>query len=59
MEQVDLSQVAAVIQLHRRLRERGIAIDILVNNAGHGLQGPFLDTQLDAAWRCCDWMLRA
>ncbi len=49
VEQVDLSQVAAVIQLHRRLRERGIAIDILVNNAGHGLQGPFLDTQLDAA----------
>src|SRR6478672_8812545 len=49
VEQVDLSNVAAVIQLHQRLRERGIEIDILVNNAGHGLQGPFLDTQLDAA----------
>ena len=49
VEQVDLSDVAAVIQLHQRLRERGIAIDILVNNAGHGLQGPFLDRQLDAA----------
>jgi len=49
VEQVDLSDVAAVIQLHQRLRERGIAIDILVNNAGHGLQGPFLDGQLDAA----------
>ena len=49
VEQVDLSAVAAVIQLHQRLRERGIAIDILVNNAGHGLQGPFLDMQLDAA----------
>jgi hypothetical protein len=48
-EQVDLSDVAAVIQLHQRLRERGIAIDILVNNAGHGLQGPFLDADLDAA----------
>jgi hypothetical protein len=48
-EQVDLSDVAAVIQLHQRLRERGIAIDILVNNAGHGLQGPFLDAPLDAA----------
>jgi uncharacterized protein len=49
VEQVDLSDVAAVIQLHRRLRERGVAIDILVNNAGHGLQGPFLDGELDAA----------
>jgi short-subunit dehydrogenase len=49
VEQVDLSVVAAVVQLHERLRERGIAIDILVNNAGHGLQGPFLDAKLDAA----------
>ena len=48
-EQVDLSDVAAVIQLHQRLRERGIAIDILVNNAGHGQQGPFFDGQLNAA----------
>jgi short-subunit dehydrogenase len=49
VEQADLSEVAAVIHLHQRLRERGIAIDILVNNAGHGLQGPFLDAPLDAA----------
>ena len=49
VEQVDLSYVAAVIQLHQRLRERDIAIDILINNAGHGVQGPFLDGQLDAA----------
>jgi uncharacterized protein len=49
VEQVDLSDVAAVIHLHHRLRERGIAIDILINNAGHGLQGTFVDGTLDAA----------
>ena len=38
VEQVDLSDVAAVIQLHQRLRERAIEIDILVNNAGHELR---------------------
>lgn len=49
VEQVDLSDVAEIVQLHQRLRERDIAIDILINNAGHGLQGPFLDSKLDAA----------
>jgi uncharacterized protein len=49
VEQVDLSDVAAIIQLHERIRERGIAVDILINNAGHGLQGPFLDHQMGAA----------
>ena len=48
VEQVDLSDVAAVARLHGRLRERGIAVDVLINNAGHGLQGPFVDGQLDA-----------
>jgi len=49
VEQVDLSDVEAIIQLHQRLREQGIAIDTLINNAGHGLQGPFVDGKLDAA----------
>src|ERR1041385_7008988 len=48
VEQVDLSDAAAVIHLHQRLRERGISIDILINNAGHGLQGPFVEGKLDA-----------
>jgi short-subunit dehydrogenase len=39
VEQVDLSDIEAVLQLHQRLGERGIEIDILINNAGHGLQG--------------------
>jgi short-subunit dehydrogenase len=49
VEQVDLSDVEAVIQLMQRLRTRGIAIDILINNAGHGVQGPFVDSKLDAS----------
>jgi short-subunit dehydrogenase len=49
VEQVDLSNVAAVIQLHQRLHERGVAIGILINNAGHGLQGTFVDATLEAA----------
>lgn len=48
VEQVDLSDIAAVVQLRRRLHERGITVDILINNAGHGLQGPFANSQLDA-----------
>jgi short-subunit dehydrogenase len=49
VEQVDLSDVPAIVQLHQRLRERDIPIDILINNAGHGLQGPFRESVVDAA----------
>src|SRR5439155_25163797 len=34
VEQVDLSDVAAIVQLHQRLRELDIEIDILIYNAG-------------------------
>jgi short-subunit dehydrogenase len=49
VEQVDLSDLAAVTRLHERLRAQKIEIDVLINNAGHGLQGSFADTPLDAA----------
>lgn len=47
VEQVDLSSIPAITELHARLRERNIVIDVLINNAGHGLQGPFLTQSLD------------
>jgi uncharacterized protein len=48
VEQVDLSDVAAVKGLHASLRERAIPVEILINNAGHGLQGSFLDTSMQS-----------
>jgi short-subunit dehydrogenase len=48
VEQVDLSDLAAIVRLQERLHERRIAIDILINNAGHGLQGRFADAPLDS-----------
>jgi len=49
VEQVDLSDVAAINGLHAKLQERGIPVEILINNAGHGLQGTFLDTPMQSA----------
>ena len=49
VEQVDLSSNEAIIKLHDDLANSGIQIDTLINNAGHGLQGPFLESQLDDA----------
>jgi short-subunit dehydrogenase len=46
---IDLTDLAAVVQLQQQLRDQGIAIQILINNAGHGLQGAFLDAELDPA----------
>jgi short-subunit dehydrogenase len=54
VEQVDLSEIPAVIDLHKRLSERGTEIGVLINNAGHGLQGPFLDEPLDKAMTMLD-----
>jgi short-subunit dehydrogenase len=54
VEQVDLSAITAVVELHKRLRERGITIDVLINNAGHGWQGPFLEEPLDRAMAMLD-----
>lgn len=49
VEQVDLSQIADVRRLHAGLHARGIEVEVLINNAGHGLQGPFLDGDLEPA----------
>jgi uncharacterized protein len=49
VEQIDLTDIAAVSGLHQRLGDQGIEIETLINNAGHGLHGPFLDASLDSA----------
>ncbi|WP_413740276.1 SDR family NAD(P)-dependent oxidoreductase [Sodalis sp. RH14] len=47
VEQVDLSDMFAISDLHSRLKERNIVVDTLINNAGQGLQGGFLDQPLN------------
>jgi uncharacterized protein len=49
VEQVDLSDFSAAIQLHERLGARGTSIDIMVNDVGNELRGPFLEGPLGTA----------
>ncbi|WP_105635270.1 SDR family NAD(P)-dependent oxidoreductase [Cronobacter dublinensis] len=46
VEQVDLADLDAVSELHRRLKAQDIQVETLINNAGYGLQGRFLDQAL-------------
>src|SRR5687768_15285372 len=54
VEPVDLSVITAIVELHKRLRQRGIVIDVLINNAGHGWHGRFLDAPLAKATAMVD-----
>ncbi|WP_413722570.1 SDR family NAD(P)-dependent oxidoreductase [Sodalis sp. RH23] len=47
VEQVDLSDMFAISDLHSRLKQRNIVVDTLINNAGQGLQGSFRDQPLN------------
>lgn len=49
VEPVDLSDIAEITKLHSRLSAQGVEVDILINNAGHGLQGEFLESELESA----------
>lgn len=49
VEPVDLSDITEITKLHSRLNDQSIAVDILINNAGHGLQGEFLESELESA----------
>lgn len=49
VEPADLSDMTEITDLHSRLKDQGVEVDILINNAGHGLQGKFLENELESA----------
>lgn len=48
---VDMMLPGAPLELYHVIKKRGIALDILVNNAGQGLQGEFLERQIETTER--------
>lgn len=45
--QKDLTQINAVKELYKEIKEKGLNIDVLINNAGFGLLGEFSNLEAD------------
>ena len=59
VEQVDLSDIAAVKLLHQRLRARGIEIDILTTTPATGYKARLRMLRSTRCCRWCNWTSRA